>query len=274
MMNRKDPIVVLGMHRSGTTLLAEILAELGVFMGHKLEAHFESLFFKKLNVLILERAHANWDVPLGLNYVMTEPETKKNIEIVIREKINSSRFVFEYTGIRRHNLFLKDDNYLWGWKEPRTTITFPLYDKIFPDARYIFLFRNGVDVAKSLVAREMTRKGNLKNDIYSVRCTSYEGAFNLWEEYNSFFFKHYDESIPMLSISYERLLSDPHTEINNIFKFIGLTTGKENIENICRKINHSRKYSFIDDPQLLDFYEKVRTTPLMKKLGYDKIIED
>jgi hypothetical protein len=42
----------------------------------------------------------------------------------------------------------------WGWKDPRNSITLPVWLKLFPDARVIHIVRNGVDVAESLYRRQ------------------------------------------------------------------------------------------------------------------------
>lgn len=40
-----QPIVILGMHRSGTTMITEILEQLGLFVGDQKDDNCESLFF-------------------------------------------------------------------------------------------------------------------------------------------------------------------------------------------------------------------------------------
>ena len=47
--------------------------------------------------------------------------------------------------------------FAWGWKDPQTIFTLPLWLKLFPDAKLIYLTRNGVDVAASLLTREQKR---------------------------------------------------------------------------------------------------------------------
>src|SRR5213078_1316124 len=42
----------------------------------------------------------------------------------------------------------------WGWKDPRTVFTLPLWLQLFPKAKIINIVRNGVDVASSLSVRE------------------------------------------------------------------------------------------------------------------------
>ena len=39
-----SPIIVIGMHRSGTTMLIKQLEELGLFVGDKKRKNYESVF--------------------------------------------------------------------------------------------------------------------------------------------------------------------------------------------------------------------------------------
>ena len=57
------PIIVIGMHRSGTTLVAEALNKSGIFMGVFREHNGEALHFLSLNQQILAAAGADWINP-------------------------------------------------------------------------------------------------------------------------------------------------------------------------------------------------------------------
>ncbi len=41
----KPPIILIGMHRSGTSLIAGLLKQMGMFLGYGMQ-HNESIFFK------------------------------------------------------------------------------------------------------------------------------------------------------------------------------------------------------------------------------------
>ena len=42
------PILLSGMHRSGTSMVTKILKDFGLEVGYKLDANNESLFFREL----------------------------------------------------------------------------------------------------------------------------------------------------------------------------------------------------------------------------------
>ena len=41
-----QPVIIMGMHRSGTTMLASLLEQLGLFIGTKKQENDESLFLQ------------------------------------------------------------------------------------------------------------------------------------------------------------------------------------------------------------------------------------
>ena len=58
-----NPVVVVGMHRSGTSLVSRILDDCGVMMGKDLQEDHESIFFISLNEWIYGNAGASWERP-------------------------------------------------------------------------------------------------------------------------------------------------------------------------------------------------------------------
>src|SRR5262249_54549623 len=118
----------------------------------------------------------------------------------------SSRRIAEFfgsTGLFASRPTLESFNRPWGWKDPRTIFTLPIWLRLFPEAKLIYILRNGVDVASSLMVRErkLQKKGEerfksrlskrsssrsaLERAGYkgSPRCLSLEGSFGLWREY-------------------------------------------------------------------------------------------
>jgi len=52
-MKPHSPIIIIGMSRSGTSMLTRMLDELGLFVGKKLTKNHEALFFRKINDWLL-----------------------------------------------------------------------------------------------------------------------------------------------------------------------------------------------------------------------------
>ena len=68
--NLNPPILITGMHRSGTTLMVKLLRKLGYFPGHRLDSNLESTFFQRLNEWVLKRSGGAWDNPLPIKNLL------------------------------------------------------------------------------------------------------------------------------------------------------------------------------------------------------------
>ncbi len=155
-------IVVLGMHRSATSLIAKGLNDAGVAMGDDLLSaqasnpwgHFEDIEFIALNEAILRAAGGSWDNPPPEQAILDQ----------------ARRYDSSIKALVRANDGNVDPDYpIWGWKDPRTTLTIRLYVKHLINPHFIACFRNPYDVAKSLNRRD----GKPMNE-----------GFNLAKEYN------------------------------------------------------------------------------------------
>ena len=61
--DRESPLIVIGMHRSGTTMMVGVLEKFGWFMGSDQEANKESKLFIRLNTWLMMQSGCRWDSP-------------------------------------------------------------------------------------------------------------------------------------------------------------------------------------------------------------------
>jgi hypothetical protein len=271
-IQRFDPIVVLGMHRSGTTMLGELLSDLGVFLGDECEVHGESKFIMACNEDVLRVSHSAWDDTRNLSYLYEYPSRVAKFVEKLKNKVIKKHFVESYVGLSNANAYFQCRS-PWGWKEPRTTVLWPLWKGVFPQAKFIFLYRNGVDVAESLRKREPAQI-NLVNKLYpSLRCMELSRAFKVWEEYNELYFdlKKLNPEVEILEVCYEHLLEKPRENLLKITRFLNLEVDANLIDKVSGEVNSNRAFSFSSNQELLDFYASVKDSPMMKKLGYEHI---
>jgi hypothetical protein len=147
------PILVLGMHRSGTTMLVRVLEELGVFVGYRLDENREAKLFTKLNDWALRQANASWDDPFKYRYLVEFH--RANVLRVLKASLRGLRRL-EYLGPGKFAKYhsVEDLDCPWAFKDPRNTFTVDLWRDIFPDAKIVHVHRHPVDVAQSLRQRE------------------------------------------------------------------------------------------------------------------------
>lgn len=129
------------MHRSGTSLVASVLREAGLDIGLQEDVglgpgqprgHFEDREFHRLHEAILAAS--------GRTCFTADEASLGEIAPVFEEQA-------------RALVAARADRPLWGWKDPRTCLFLDLWERLLPQARYLFLYRHPVDVALSLWRR-------------------------------------------------------------------------------------------------------------------------
>lgn len=156
-MEKGKIIVLLGMHRSGTSYVSKLLYEMGISMGDRLlsgdwsnpDGHYEDIDFLTFHKKILDRSNLS-------------PYLTESFPLDIREE-----------DVACANLLLQkksQDKTSWGWKDPRTILFLPFWRSIIDNGIYIVVFRKPEDVVHSLLRRQkitrtkpIGRKGFLKN---------------------------------------------------------------------------------------------------------------
>jgi len=283
MKTARQPVIILGMHRSGTSMVSELLHELGLFVGHKLQDDHESTYFLELNEQIMNRVSATWDCPRPvLDFLACEGAARMTATALSADL--ASRRIKAFLGRGSLESFDKP----WGWKDPRTVFTLPLWLRIFPQARLVYIVRNGIDVAKSLMVREQKllalrcerfEKRMAKRSFRSCldragykgspRCLTLQGGFDLWTEY----VRQAVDNLrgltnPVYTLKYEDMLADPKKHLPELAQFCELEAKAAKVEKAIKQIDGSRAAAFKSDPISATFYETVKDNIWMKTFGY------
>ena len=157
MNNLIPPVIVIGMHRSGTTMVTEMLQRLGLFMGWMVQENMESLFFVRRNERLMNACGGSWEYPESVGTLLRHSEMRQNAVEMFRRDVNSYRFA-SYLGPARYlRGGVKGIDFPWGWKDPRNSFLLPLWLELFPEAKIIHICRHPMDVARSLSVRETRR---------------------------------------------------------------------------------------------------------------------
>jgi len=290
----KNPIIVLGMHRSGTTLITKLLSEFNIFWGSDLDENFESMFFHTINEWVLRRIGGSWSSPNDIKFLYKSPKLVNKATKILENELKSVRF-YQYLGLK--NILVKNEilDGNWGWKDPRNILTLPLWLNIFKNPKVIYVKRNGIDIAASLVKRQkeyvesenfnpfikFTFKQKIKNllspiEIYqynALRCINLLEAYQLWEVYTETAEQIYlDLSVLKFAFKYEDLLSEPYNTLKKMVGFLEVSSNDVEIQNLVSKINFSRKYAFKSHDNLIRFYREHKDDKIMKLLNYDQLL--
>lgn len=194
-------LIVLGMHRSGTSLVSSWLSACGLNLGdrlmggnkYNLNGHFEDLDFHDIHEEIFK---------------------ENNIKYGGLQKIDNLH-VSEYhqEKIKHITLLKKSLRDQWGWKEPRTNIFLDFYRDFLPEANYLVLYRKPEIVVDSLLRRETAellrrlKKIDKIKFLYYTRIAkeslykkvSYKNKENYtecWKQHNQKIIKHLEQINP------------------------------------------------------------------------------
>ena len=133
-------VVVLGMHRSGTSLLTGSLEAAGLYLGnvvnaapHNLKGNKENEAIRDLNDALLTKQGAAWNAPPS-----TQVPWDRSDQACARALIQP----------------YLDHGRTWGFKDPRTMWTAAGWMDVLPAPRLIGVFRHPALVVRSLVARD------------------------------------------------------------------------------------------------------------------------
>lgn len=141
------PVIVVGMHGSGSSVVSQILGELGVYMGSQLDSHAEAAEFFQLNEELLYRAGAAWCRSRPMLAMMQQPAFRASGAVRLAAATYGSlrtRFLSDYNPAAHA---------LWGWKDPRNSLTLPLWLQLFPHARVLHVLREPEHAARSIHRR-------------------------------------------------------------------------------------------------------------------------
>lgn len=188
MSKKNKQIIVLGIHRAGTSCVAGILKHLSVFMGYNLleasesnpKGHFEDKDFMVLNNDII----GSWDNPI--------PEPKIQTLNRIKNLIEQRDSEFD----------------LWGAKDPRFCFTLKYFIDQLSNPFIIEVRRNINSSIASLQKREK---------ISFIKAKTIQEKHELSKQE---FIKKYGEKINFLSVKYENLLINTRQEIERIALFL------------------------------------------------------
>ncbi len=192
---RSGQIVVLGMHRSGTSCIAGSLAAAGAYAGEQEDltgvneenprGFWERKDMRRLCDALLHSAGNDW---WKVSDFLAQARSQESVE--------SARTTF------RSVLDELGQHEPWVIKEPRLCLLLPAILPLLRDPICVHIYRNPLEVAESL------RKRNA--------FTLHEGIA-LWEFYNQMAIRN-SQGVPVLRLSYNALVRDPKRRMQGLIK--------------------------------------------------------
>jgi 4-hydroxyphenylpyruvate dioxygenase len=233
-------ICIAGAHRSGTSMVTRLLHGCGLYLGPKEalmppqadnpDGFWEHLGFVALNDELLEALGGAWDLP---------PKTNENLS---DERLDPVRM--------KARLLIEgfESEQIWGWKDPRNSLTLPFWEDLLPGLKTLIIVRNPLEVAYSM------RKRN---------GTSYAFGLRLWEIYNRRLIEAASKR-ERLFTHYDLFFENAEKELQRIANFIGLPNTK--IASAAGLVATKRRHTHFTIDQLIDAGVSVEVAELYRAL--------
>ncbi len=221
-------VVVLGMHRSGTSALTRVVNLLGVPIGRAGEVtneHWESGALTNFQDGLLRALGGAWHDPPPLR-----PGWERHPRLLAH--VASARRAF-------HKVY--GDLPLWVWKDPRTCLTLPFWRRVLRMRTLaIVVHRNPLEVWRSLEA------GDLR--------LSKPASLALWRRYNEALLANV-AGLHALAVRYEDLVADPVSVAHVLRRFLrthGVPTDEVPVDEVRAFVDAGRRHSAYGDAELRD----------------------
>ena len=246
------PVCVTGMHRSGTSLVANLLRLSGLYLGEEdellppgpdnTEGYWEHGKFVSLNDAILQSLGSAWDSPPVIATDSWPYEERFN-SLRVRAEVLLEEFV---------------NREPWGWKDPRACLTLPFWQSLngmqMPfwtgrgeKLKVVICFRDPLEVSQSLRDRSFTPNPY---------------GLDLWLSYNQ---SVLDSTMPADRIitHYDAYFRDASSELQRVLDFVGMKVSSEVIEESTRMVSSSLRHQRSSiaslreanvNPEVIDLY--------------------
>jgi len=252
------PVVIIGCPRSGTTLLSQLLEP--TRYGAPVETHFVTKYFKMLPKFGDLSVRKNFDKLIG-KILRERPVMQWKLKVDL-DALWGSLSNYEYREIVDRLLMLRFSQHgktSWGEKTPHYTLELDILYSLYPDAKYLYIVRDGRDVALSLL-KQPWGPGN----IYACA--------ELWKVYNreTPTLRSILNSGKGLEVKYEDLITNTNAVTLGIYKFLEEEyRGAEMIplKNGIMSSNYNKWKSKLKTKQI-EIFETVAGSTLTR-LGYE-----
>jgi len=208
-------------------MLTRLLHGCGLYLGPKNvlmpaqadnpDGFWEHLGFVALNDDVLNALGGAWDLPPKLDEKLSNAPRLESLRM-------KGRLLIEEFGSAD----------IWGWKDPRNSLTLPFWRHLLPGLKTLIIVRNPLEVAYSM--RE--RNG-----------TSYAFGLRLWEIYNRRLIEAASKHQRLVT-HYDLFFENAGEELRRVANFIGLPEAK--VGSAAELVAKKRRHTQFTIDQLID----------------------
>ena len=252
------PVCIAGMHRSGTSMVANLLRLCGLCLGPEPgmippgpdnpAGFWESLKFRDLNDEILRALNGTYDAPprppAGWHESEAVAPLREKAEAALRELASAGGE--------------------WGWKDPRNSLTLPFWRSLRPDIRVVVCVRDPRHVALSERKRwerlyALNRPALASLPLYLATWKLYDGlagslsirpravpsnrqCYDLWLTYNEAVMNSTRPSERIVT-HYDKYFAEPEAELRRVLTFLRMEATDEHVAAACAAVSGGMRHN-------------------------------
>lgn len=222
------PVIILGVDRSGTSIVARLAHEWGAYGGD----------FAQLTRSDPFNPSGYWEYrPMVLFLHEVFKEVGRNFwrpgfEEALRSAAENPRLREPAAGLVAS---MAAGGPAWFWKEPWLSVQLPFWKEIWGDASYIITVRNPYDSAVSWEKMMLPREARGRISIIALNLLR-------WQHFMMSILCNVDGSRRLLFVPYEDLVRDPRSQCVRISRFLdqetgAAPTGEDRIERMVNAVD-------------------------------------
>ena len=205
--------IVLGVYRSGTSLVAKLLSELGIDFGPvdklaQATSHHPHSYFERSDI-----GEINSNLIISAGYNLCQPGHPQDIEA--KSKLSMLDSIKDYRWMQ--------ENAAWGIKDPRLCITLSSW------FHHNIIDPNKVSIINVVRDTEEVTNNVFNDPLISRYCDSTHTAIKKMIKHYTDMAKWHIETydLPVLEIQHEKLMNDHELVINDLAKYVGQADDKK-----------------------------------------------
>lgn len=216
-------VCITGMHRSGTSMVARMLASIGLWLGpadrlmhpkpDNPDGFFENLDMVRLGDELLDRMGGSWDLP-------PPPSNEAEARARLESALPRAASLLESLAVGA------EPGTPFGWKDPRASLMLGFWQYGVPGLRVVACLRHPLAVARSLKQRHRV---------------STRFGLRLWHEYNAALLPHV-RSGRVLVTHYEAWLLDAADELRRVAGHVGLNVDGARADKLAGGVKPGRDH--------------------------------
>jgi hypothetical protein len=232
----RPPVAIGGIGGSGTRLIAQILQQVGYYIGDDLNVANDNLWFtllfKRTELQAVDINESNFNQAVKIfRKVMSEGSLLTPDETLFVRRLammdrpqHSAAWLWQRAESLLQSARHGRQSCLWGWKEPNTHVLLDRLEAAFLGMKYIHVMRSGLDMAFSKNQNQLRLWGRhfFDTEDYAV---SPRWSLKYWCLVHRRIARIGEQRMPerYMLLNYDALCAAPKEHLRSLLRFLNLT---------------------------------------------------